>query len=270
MQAPIRRFDGRIILGSRSIRSKTFAAFDWKEMVLCPGAEITRKADRASGQLRSFPIADHARLTAVLNHYSDVQSENSEDTVTWSVFGAIDPAIWLPDLLTRAFGEADRPTILRGPFWARIPHPDTTLIQQGPEAELTLIGSGWCYGVEAKWRQDIKDRQGARRDMTQIDMRAHTARTTAATENWGVLVVVPSPRRYPFAKRRESVFRRYFEPIGQENYVALPHAQSQRAAIITWEEILMIVCKYPSHKLVAYYLDWRLNLIDILQSSTGA
>ena len=60
--------------------------------------------------LRNFPPKDHAQLTSTLGHYSNVQSINSEETVTWSVFGAANPTPWLPDLRALAFGPAVRPS----------------------------------------------------------------------------------------------------------------------------------------------------------------
>src|SRR4051812_24341250 len=106
----IQRFDGITIDGARSHGSGVFAAHDWRLMALEPhGAPIIAKANQSSTKtLRSFLSIDHAALTSTLGHYSSVQSINSEDTVTWSVFGATDPTPWLSDLLTVTFGPAIR------------------------------------------------------------------------------------------------------------------------------------------------------------------
>ena len=75
-----------------------------------------------------------------------------------------------------------------------------------------------------------------------------------------MLVIVPSPKLYPYAEKRTSVFRRYFEPDG-EKYRSLPSAIELRASAVTWVQIQEILNRHATHRRVADYLAWRLRCI---------
>jgi hypothetical protein len=262
MSCIVERFDGRTIEGSRSMGSGVFAAFDWEQMVPAKGPAIAEKALTEQGRVTDFPPADHSRLKAKLGHYSKVQSVNSEDTVTWGVFGLGSIAEWLPELLDLAFESASRPAAWETRLWSRDPHPDTGCTANGPEADVVVTAPGWRIDFEAKWRQDIDGKQGRSRTLSQLDMRANCARSCAGDESqWGVLVIAPSSRIYPKARTSNSVFRRYFEPSA-DGYRPLAAAHALHAAIVTWEQILSILRNHPAQRPRSEYLDWRLRLLD--------
>jgi len=254
-------YQGRQVRGTRSLGSGVFAAFDWREMVLNPGDEVIRKAKSEKGRLSDFPIEDHEKLTACLGHYSRLQSANSEDTVTWSVFGASSLHGWLPQVLAAVFDEPMLPSRWSARFWERQKHPDTGLIEHGPESEITLIADKWCIEVEAKWRSDLDGKQGKGRQTSQVQMRAHTARQNSGPSGkYGVLIVVPSPKRFPPSRRGDSVFRRYFDVDG-ESYLCRPPAAEANARVITWESLADALDGNEQMQSTADYLRWRLNLI---------
>lgn len=271
MSCSITDFQGRQVLGTRSLGSKVFAAYDWQDMVLKPGAEVVRKAKSEKGQTRHFPPEDRERLKVCLGHYSKLQSENSEDTVTWSVFGASPFNAWLPEVLAQLFDEPKLPATWSARFWERQPHPDTGISNHGPESEITLLAEGWCIEVEAKWLSDFDGNQGKKRQTSQLEMRSHTAVRNCGSEgNFGVLVVVPSPHRYPPAKKSNSVFRSYFDVEG-ESYACRPSATRLKARIITWERLAEALDRNGEFQTTAAYLRWRLNLLDCsLQGRSGS
>lgn len=255
-------FDGRAIVGSRSVGSGVFAAFDWHDMVLNPGPPIIRKALTERGRTSDFPPEDRETLKAKLGHYSRLQSANSEDTVTWSVFGAKPFAPWLTPLLAGIFDEPTIPSDWSACFWQRQAHPDTGLVEHGPESEITLTAPGWCIEIEAKWLSDLDGTQGAARNRSQIDMRAFTAQRNAGSGGaWRVLVIAPSVGLYPPAGKQASVFRTYFDQDGA-SYRGRASAEDAKARVVTWEEVAAVLATHAGYKEIADYLRWRLTLID--------
>lgn len=253
-------YQGRVVRGSRSRGSGVFAAFNWRDMVLNPGPEIIRKASQKA-RLSDFPPEDQEELAACLGHYSPVQSANSEDTVTWSVFGASPLQAWLPGVLAEVFDEPLPSSPWSARFWQRQAHPDTGDEQRGPESEITLLAGKWCIEVEAKWLSDLDGRQGKTGNKSQVDMRAHTARQNSGPDGkYGVLIVAPSPQRYPPSQRLDSVFRRYFD-IDGDSYACRDCAAQVNARVITWESIADVLDRAQPLSSTAAYLRWRLELI---------
>jgi hypothetical protein len=118
------------------------------------------------------------------------------------------------------------------------------------------------YEFEAKWTQDIDGSQGRDRQQSQLDMRYACARNGVVDANHcAVIVIAPSPDRYPPARKPTSVFRRYFESL-DDGYCALPAAIKVSATAITWEQVLTVLARHPEEADRAAYLAWRLNLLD--------
>lgn len=263
MSDRIVRYDGREILGSRSRGSGVFAAFDWKDLVFgnTTGA-IVRKAE-AKSNVNDFPVEDRERLTKVLGHYSQVQSINCEDTVTWAVFqDRLHP--WVPDLLRSAAPHRELPDVWRAELWVPSQHPRRPTATRRPEADAMLHGDDWCYAVEAKWLHDIGLHSGSGYQDTQLDYRAHAAREqTGNSATSGVLVIVPSPERYPPADDAKSVFRRYFSVAG-DRYHPTQAARDLEAVIVTWEEIAdRLKWGTIAHQDCGRYLTWRLSFLPV-------
>lgn len=257
----ITRWDGREVRGARSRKSHVFAAFDWRELTLRPGTAIEQKARKDRRSALAFREEDRAPLKMRAGAYSKAQSINSEDTVTWSVFGAHDPNPWIPGLLDHVFGAAERPTGWKVEFWKRAAHPDTGKVHHGPESDVTLTAvGGWCYVVEAKWLQDLDAAQGVGGKTSQLQMRAHTARILGCAGCWGALVIAPGPNLYPYAKRSGSVFGRYFEPA-DDGYRPTAVADELGARAVTWEQVAELLPSTTTGKEVRAYLKWRLATI---------
>lgn len=261
MPCTIRRWDGKVVQGARSTGSGVFAAFDWRDMVLHPGIPIEKKAGTDSGRIRDFAPADHAALTAVLGRYSKVQSINSEDSVTWSVFGALSPDVWLDELLTEAFGSG-APTTWALKFWERIAHPQVGSVRNGPEADVVMVSPKRSVVCEAKWNADLGGDQGVNKDMSQLQMRAYAAeRCCPAGGEWKVLVLALSPTRYKHLQSGVSNFGRYFE-ADRDGYRPKANAQALQCAAVTWNQVLRVLRRHPSHAEAAAYLEWRLALVS--------
>lgn len=210
--------------------------------------------------MTDFPLEDQEQLTARLGHYSKVQSVNSEDTVTWSVFGAQPLDGWLPEFLAAKLGRADIPRVWSARFWKRQPHPDTGSTAHGPESEITLTASGWCIEVESKWRSDLDGTQGASRCTSQVEMRSHSARANAGSGQSAVLIIAPGPDLYPPARNPASVFRKYFDVNGTA-YSPRVSAQDLNAHTLSWESIASALEDTAGYESVGSYLRWRLDLI---------
>jgi hypothetical protein len=265
MASTIPSFDGSVIEGSiTNTGSDVFAAFDWERLVLPPlGTAIIGKSKiSANVRLRGFPPEDHDRLTEKLGHYSDVQSLNGEDTVTWSVFGCASREGWLNDMLAEVFGPAERPTAWELALWSRICHPDTGKVGHGPQSDVVIQNAEikntlWRYVVEAKWTGDISVHKHGQ---DQLQMRTYEARLDdVPLERSGVIVVVPCAARYSHATKKRSIFSRYFTPEGN-GYTELDAAKELNARALTWERLVEIIAGRGRPKLEAY-MGWRLSQI---------
>lgn len=263
MRARISRFDGQMIGGATSRGSGVFAAFDWKDMVLGrTGEPIARKAARSSPHLKDFDVMDRNPLTKVLGHYSDVQSANSEDTVTWSVFSGSGSEPWLNAILARAFGSVERPTEWKLDFWNRTAHPDTGSVDCGPEADILISAPGWYYVVEAKWCRDLDRNQGRKRNVTQLEMRhLQVVSAKVAPDRCGVLVIAPQPERYPALAKAGCVFTKYFAD-SVNGYSRTAAAETMNAACVMWEEIEQIL-RQSGKQDRADYLRWRIQMLPV-------
>lgn len=263
----ITRWDGKTIHGVSSTGSGVFAAYDWKDMVFgAVAGPIEQKAACGSKQARAFSDEDLHDLRRLYGRYSDVQSVNSEDTVTWSVFAGSERAKWLSALIDEAFGHQACCREWSLQFWQRTPHPDTGESASGPEADVLVSAQDHFYVVEAKWTSDLGKAQGAARDKTQLEMR-HGQAIGSECRNTGVLVIAPRPAVYSHAHVERSVFRRYFVPDGN-GYARTAAAEHLKAVCVTWERIaeLMDLCGEGDR---AAYLRWRLALIEDTWGAKG-
>jgi hypothetical protein len=254
----LRRFDGQLIPGALSTGSgRVFAAEDWRQLILGSAeGDIRCKAEKGSRWRSSFSKEDRPRLTAKLGFYSDVQSINSEDTVTWSVFQQSGRSPWLSALLSRVFADANASEWSLG-FWKRTEHPDDPQNQYGPEADLLIEAPERRFVIESKWLTDIGNKQGKMRDKTQLEMRKFQCGKIAKS---GVLLIAPSSSKYPPSRDPNSVFSGYFALDGGK-YKPLQSATDLGVRIITWEDVADVLL--ANGELLRHrYLNWRLDLIS--------
>ena len=108
---------------------------------------------------RDFSGPDGTAVASSLGGYSDLQSVNSEDAITWSVFGPV--AHSPPEVRKRFVAElfqAAEIQVTPGPatisLWRRIPHPET-LGLGGPELDVMIQTPYAVVFVEAKWGSSV-------------------------------------------------------------------------------------------------------------------
>lgn len=140
-----------------------------------PPPEIERKLSR-SGRQRAYSGENLDAVVEKLGYYSDLQSINSEDAITWSVFG---PLIYAPEITrvkfcTRLFHMIDLPLLppksATISLWPRKLHPHT-MRSGGPEIDFLVETPEVVIVGEAKWRSPVGTSQGIDKDKNQIEIR---------------------------------------------------------------------------------------------------
>jgi len=140
-----------------------------------PHADVTQKLIKSS-RLGDFGKAQQRLLTDELGYYSDLQSLNSEDAITWSVFGTMKNAPtqvqeqWVAEIFTLIGLNASplKPQIY---LWKRLPHPETGRITNGSEIDACIITEDAHILIECKWNAKEYMRQGINKDKGQIQLR---------------------------------------------------------------------------------------------------
>jgi hypothetical protein len=141
-----------------------------------PTAEIVQKLYR-SRQENAFTGEQLAICKSGLGYYCDLQSLNSEDAITWSVFGTVarsnrtQKEAWVADFLKLiALPVEISPIGADIHLWRRIPHPDT-LVPGGPEIDFAIFTENAVILGEAKWKSGVGKVQGKLKDKDQIQLR---------------------------------------------------------------------------------------------------
>jgi len=210
-----------------------------------PPSDIVQKLYQ-SRQSRAFVDDQKKKATQTLGFYSDLQSINSEDAITWSVFGTAAHSEnkirnqFVQDFLNE-IGIKSSPINNSEIFlWRRIPHPDT-LGMGGPEIDFGIYTKEIIIFGEAKWRSSVSTAQGKNKDKDQIQLRVEFLNKFGQ-------------QFYPGTKNFAVV------GIGLKNDVTDNYTDEKIQCIgITWDEI----CQIDSHPLfeeVKRYLDWKKNI----------
>jgi hypothetical protein len=131
-----------------------------------------------SRQSRAFAPGELEAVTRVLGFYSDLQSLNSEDAITWSYFGPLlaEPPEARAALLNWLLREIDLTELAASErcgidLWRRIPHPDRPTASGGPELDVVLDGDRAVVFCEAKWRSSEGTDQGVEGTKGQLQLR---------------------------------------------------------------------------------------------------
>jgi hypothetical protein len=141
-----------------------------------PTPELLQKY-YASGRFEGRTAEDTAAARSGLGHYSDLQSLNSEDAVTWSFFGNLAYAA-AQDRLTifnRMLETIDEPRVEDAPvcwLWRRLPHPEKPMSNGGPEIDFGFLTDSTLVLGEAKWNSGLGQGQGVERNRSQLYLRA--------------------------------------------------------------------------------------------------
>ena len=109
-----------------------------------------------------------------LKYYCDLQSTNSEDSLTWSIFSALvyGDNVYKQSFLmnlSEALSIEEKPDNIDICLWRRMPHPDTN-VSGGPEIDVLISTDNSIYMIECKWRSGVGKKQGKNKDKSQIEL----------------------------------------------------------------------------------------------------
>jgi hypothetical protein len=162
-----------------------------------PTPEVLQKL-YASDRFKGKTPEDDAAARQALGHYSDLQSLNSEDAVTWSVIGPLiyGPPDWKQYFATRLLAQLNLPTpkAVALWLWRRIPHPEKASSTGGPEIDFGLLTDSCAVLGEAKWNSGLGQGQGVGGNRSQLDLRlaycaSMGAKAIPGIRHWAVLGV---------------------------------------------------------------------------------
>jgi hypothetical protein len=169
-----------------------------------PPHELRPKMRR--GRFAGATSEDDRLATEERGYYCPLQSLNSEDAVTWSVFGTLKHLVKDKQVATigQLFDALNLPRVDAEPafsFWPRVQHPDTAKVSHGPEIDTLIVVGNWRVLVESKWGSGIDRKQGAAGNTNQIQIRADYCDRFGRKEHpiakWLVLGIGPTSSVFP-------------------------------------------------------------------------
>lgn len=217
------------------------------------------KSDRGS----SFDREALRNLRRDLGCYCDLQSLNSEDAITWSVFGTIAGcdeqarARWADELF-RTVGLEPEPTRhCEIALWRRVPHPETN-DGNGPEVDFSVVTDGTILLGECKWTSPVGCGQGRNGDKDQIQMRLEFLQRL----RWLPCSVerdgrddLPTGHAYSMGPKRLVVLLVSIDPMEIR-----PHWRTEgiHTVATTWEKICAMR-SHPKSDEIMRYFRWKLG-----------
>lgn len=262
MQVLVPDWRGRTLKAARSKGGViSFIDYDAQLMRPHPGSTVWPPACivqklYASTQGGAFHPQDLDQLKQRLGHYTDLQSANSEDVMTWNYFGLLSTTSsaeqarfsnWLIRQLGASWEQNSECTIT---LWRRIPHPDTNG-QDGPELDALIQGDKFVIIVEAKWTSPEDLSQG---------------KPIEGQKNKGQFQL----RQEFLEKLGEKIFG-----VRQLGLLAVSLkggliAQNPSGAIPRWETTWERLCQYcchPAHPEIETFYRWKLSLCNRVGSA---
>ena len=207
-----------------------------------PPPEIVQKLYK-SRQIRAFSGEDKTICMSGVGFYCDLQSINSEDAITWSIFGTaarapqLELELWLSDLMS-LLALPDVDTSGAEVFlWRRIPHPDN-LVPGGPEIDVGISTSNALILGEAKWQSGVGTAQGKKKDKDQIQLR-------------GEFLLNQVPKFYPSCSEVAVLGISLFENAFVDT---TPEGIAFRST--TWDKICSLQ-SHPHSNELQRYLKWK-------------
>lgn len=209
--------------------------------------ELVQKAYQGRAK---FDGAAAALSAAGWPYYCDLQSINSEDAVTWSMFG---PLAYASSSLQSEFARAllallELQVPTDGPahvwLWRRLPHPDSR-VSGGPEIDVGIhVGDTLILG-EAKWGSALGSGQGKDGEQTQVDLRRRFCQEDGAViyrevKQFVVLGIAEEPDLIP---RQDMTCRDCDD-------------RSVHLRSVTWDQLLGIEA-LPNRDELGRYLSWK-------------
>lgn len=214
----------------------------------------------ASRQGSCFDRAARRRLKQDLGYYCDMQSLNSEDAITWSVFGTIagcdeqTRARWADELFQAVGLGPELSGHCRIALWNRMPHPETHG-SNGPEIDFSVVTDGTILLGECKWTSPVGCGQGRNGDKDQIQMRLECLERFRSLPEpempCDLLYSPPNPR----GQKRLVVLLVTIDPTEIR-----PHWTSEGIHTIatTWDRICALRSHPKSDEIERYYR-WKLG-----------
>jgi len=209
-----------------------------------PPAEIVQKLYQSS-QVKAYNDVNKSYVTQCLGYYTDLQSINSEDALTWSVFGTVSYAppgvknTFITELFESLNLPAQRIVTSEIFLWRRIPHPDT-LVSGGPEIDFGIHAGGVLLLGEAKWKSAVGKAQGKNKNKTQIQLRVEFLKKFGR-------------KIYPDVRK--------FAVLGvglRDDIVDSSDDDGVICCGTTWEDC--VVESHPLHHELTRYLQWKKQL----------
>ena len=207
-----------------------------------PLSEIIQKLHRSRHE-NAFTEKEKENLKN--GYYSDLQSINSEDAITWNVFGTVAHSSgivrnqYISDLLITI--GCKRQNILNSEIalWRRIPHPDT-LVSGGPEIDFTIFTEKTLILGEAKWNSSIGALQGKNKDKTQIDLRIEFLQKYA-------------PILYPTTEELIVLV------VGLKDDLVKNNSYGEVKCLGTTWEAVCGIASHPNYEEIIRYFKWKIN-----------
>lgn len=144
------------------------------ERIAWPPLEIVQKLYK-SRQGEAFKGLDSQAVIYGLGYYCDLQSLQSEDALTWSVFGTLQHSsgeqreAWTQDFFGLLGLDSANPESAEISLWRRTPHPDN-LSQGGPEVDFSISTKNAIIFGETKWLSKIGKAQGKEKGKDQLQI----------------------------------------------------------------------------------------------------
>jgi hypothetical protein len=203
----------------------------------------------ASTHAKAF-ADDLPAAEATLGHYSDLQSLNSEDAITWSYFGPflVEAPAARARFLNWLLEQVDLSVFARSTrcgidLWRRIPHPEKPESSGGPELDVVLDGDAAVVFAEAKWLSKEATNQGLSKAKGQLELRrdflGKIGRRIYGERGLVVIGIVLD------------------EPLAA---VTPPDAHGVHTASIRWEELAQFP-KHPKRDEFRRYLAWKRSFV---------
>lgn len=214
-----------------------------------PPPELVQKLYR-SERVEDFSGADQKIVTRVLGFYSDLQSLNSEDAATWSMFGPIVYATpearinFARALLAQIEVPTSSISMANVWLWRRLPHPEKP-VSGGPEIDFGLQTDDVFVIGEAKWHARVGVGQGIHGDKNQIEIRREFCKRYGRQ-------LIPTCRRFVvLGLTLKDGSYRIVEASDKEAEGAMLHERET-----TWEAVAALDA-HPMAAEVREYLSWK-------------
>ena len=145
------------------------------ENIIWPPIEIVSRLYK-SEHISDFDESFQSELQKELGYYTNLQSINSEDALTWSLFGYISKqdnetrTKFVNELLEKLnFDNNQKKSVIN--LWTRIPHPDT-FGRGGPEIDVFIQSEEYIFLIECKYKSEIGKNQGKEKNKDQLQIRS--------------------------------------------------------------------------------------------------